>query len=79
MLIIQCLVCGRALYDVRTPEARDWDWFTGYFDRTAVFCPKHKDSGIRHLLFEFSHRKPPNDGQHWELEHAVHDLKLRIQ
>lgn len=74
----RCIVCGAIAPDLFTRDAIDWEWFTGYFDRTAVFCPKHRDTGIRHLLYEYSRREPAAPGQHWSLDHAVRDLKLSI-
>ncbi|CAJ3070205.1 Uncharacterised protein [Burkholderia pseudomallei] len=75
----RCVVCGAVAPDPLTSwQARDWEWFTGYFDRTAMFCPKHRDSGMRHLLYELSQRKPGADGQHWSLDRASRDLKLTI-
>ncbi|CAJ4716800.1 Uncharacterised protein [Burkholderia pseudomallei] len=75
----RCIVCGAIAPDPLTSAlARDWEWFTGYFDRTAMFCPKHRDCGMRHLLYEFSQRKPGADGQRWSLDRASRDLKLTI-
>ncbi|CAK0404410.1 Uncharacterised protein [Burkholderia pseudomallei] len=75
----RCIVCGAIAPDPLTSaQARDWEWFTGYFDRTAMFCPKHRDSGMRHFLYELSQRKPGADGQHWSLDRASRDLKLTI-
>lgn len=76
---LRCQVCGAVAPDPLTlSAARDWEWFTGYFDRTAMFCPKHRDSGIRHLLYEFSQRPPAAPGQRWSLDRAARDLKLTV-
>ncbi|ARL25471.1 hypothetical protein [Burkholderia pseudomallei] len=74
----RCLVCGAVAPDSDEPRLRDWDWFTGYFDRTAMFCPKHRDSGMRHLLYEYSQRAPAAPGQNWSLDRAARDLKLTV-
>ncbi|CAJ4442405.1 Uncharacterised protein [Burkholderia pseudomallei] len=75
----RCLVCGAVAPDPLTlSAARDWEWFTGYFDRTAMFCPRHRESGMRHLLYELSQRPPAAPGQHWSLDRAARDLKLTI-
>lgn len=74
----RCIVCGAVAPESGDPRLGDWEWFTGYFDQTAMFCPRHRDSGMRHLLYEFSQRPPGEPGQHWSLRRASRDLKLTI-
>lgn len=75
---MKCVVCGAFSPLSQRVTPAEWDWFTGYFDRTAAFCPKHRECGMRHLLYEFAQRQPPAPGQHWSLDRAVRDLKLTI-
>jgi hypothetical protein len=55
-----------------------WDWFTGYLNETAYFCPRHADSGMRHLLHDLSQRKPGNEGERWSLEQAARNMRITI-
>jgi hypothetical protein len=75
---MRCVVCGAFTRLGAALHADGWEWFTGYFDRTAAFCPKHCNSGMRHLLYEFAQRKPSAPDSRWSLDHAARDLKLTV-
>lgn len=77
---MKCVVCGAV-----SPEpfgtlslAQGWDWFTGYLDETAQFCPRHANSGMRHLLHELSQRRPGENGERWSLEQAARNMRITI-
>jgi hypothetical protein len=72
---MKCLLCSASIIDRRSREAIGWDWFTGYFDDTAVFCPIHKTSVMRHALFEQCHRKPSGPDKRWSLDCAVNIMR----
>lgn len=72
---MRCVVCGAYMPDLHAAYAAHWDWFTGYFDRTAHFCAKHRDSVIREVLNEQALRRPPMDGTKWSLDRAIDALK----
>lgn len=59
--MFKCEMCDATFEykDWRSPECRDWDWFTGYLGRTHHYCPKHKNSPERNEMFKLSYVKPP--------------------
>ena len=54
----QCEQCKASLDNMYSADAENWDWFTGYFDRTVYFCGKHKDSKMRNEVFRLSREVP---------------------
>jgi hypothetical protein len=55
----KCEMCDELLADKFSKKLIDgWDWFTGFFDRTRHFCPKHSNSIERHRMFAESRVNP---------------------
>ncbi|SAL83526.1 hypothetical protein AWB67_06431 [Caballeronia terrestris] len=44
---ITCAICKTTAYQF-SKDALGWDWFTGFLDETAHFCP---DCRVRHWSF----------------------------
>jgi len=60
---MKCEECGALGPENKcSAAAQDWDWFTGYFERTVHFCPEHKESRMRYEMFEKSREKPRTVG-----------------
>ena len=57
-MIYKCEICEEILYDKYTPKASEWDWFTGYLEKTVYFCHEHKTSTLKHKLFSLSKQCP---------------------
>jgi hypothetical protein len=66
---VYCFVCKRAgptnkySREAYSREAINWDWFTGYLAETVYFCPIHKDSIDRAIMFVRSQEKPKLEAQ----------------
>jgi hypothetical protein len=75
---MKCVVCGAHSPEPfgTLPLAHGWDWFTGYLDETAHFCPRHANSGMRHLLHDLSQRKPDEDGKRWSMQQAARHMRI---
>ncbi len=58
MIGFKCELCDARLAHKCSREAIEWDWFTGYLERTFYFCPKHKNSQEARDLLKRSRVKP---------------------
>ena len=55
----RCDCCGVEVWH-SDAEARKWDWFRGYLERTYHYCPSCKDGSEAHAMFAKSRAGPSN-------------------
>ena len=55
----RCDCCGAEVRHTNA-EARKWDWFKGYLQRTYHFCPSCKDGSEAMAMLTKSTAKPSN-------------------
>jgi hypothetical protein len=51
-----CELCKRRVA-LNDPACLNWEWFTGYLDRTHHYCPEHKDHRIVKELRATAYRR----------------------
>jgi len=55
----RCDCCGAEVWHTDS-EARKWDWFKGYLERTHHYCPSCKDGSEAAAMLAKSTAKPSN-------------------
>ncbi|TCK36679.1 hypothetical protein B0G84_5692 [Paraburkholderia sp. BL8N3] len=69
-----CLLCERVAY---TPTPQGWEWFTGFFDRTARFCPVCQVGRARDIerLYKRAAVEPEPPHKATSLDTALRELR----